>query len=83
MQQIAVKMVGAEPLQRLFASPDGVAARCICGEYFRYQEYLITPPLDRLRYQTLDGAITVHLGSVDMGEAPINTMLQRRHGGNR
>lgn len=72
MDLIQIKVVGAEPAQRVFAGfdqvltrqPDVVDPRAHAAKRFGGQQHLVTPALDRRADNLLAGALGVDVGGV-------------------
>jgi hypothetical protein len=77
VQEIEVDPIGLQPPEAALARPDRGGAAGIRREHLGDQEHLAAPARDRLTDQRLRGAVGIHLGGVDKGQAKIQAEAQR------
>jgi hypothetical protein len=78
MQQITVKTIGLEVLQRFFAGIERAAVRGVAGEHLGNQKYFIAPTGDCLGDHRLGGAAAIHFRRVDVRKTEVHPQAQRR-----
>src|SRR3954468_4752220 len=78
VQEIAVQVIGPEPLQAPFAGDHRSAAAGILGQYLRNEKDLVTAAADHLGHHLLDGAAAVQLCRINMAESEVEPSPQRR-----
>src|SRR6056297_544946 len=80
MQKIAVEPIGAEPLERVFASLDRAIVRGVRGQHLGYEEGFITPARDSFTHDVLGGTAGIHFRCIDVREPDVEAVSQRADG---